>query len=228
VAHITPSRSSLALAAALATTTAAAGAHATPGLGVSQPGLFAPQSSFDAAPSVPDADEAPPPVAPPPKKPAPSTKASVIGEFIRHITDAPGAHITSDYGGRMDPMGDRGSWHSGVDIAAPLGASIFAAAGGVVTVATYDSGCGFMVEIAHKTGMRSRYCHAAALLVEKGEVVDEGQRIAIVGATGEATGPHVHFEVRKKDGRAMDPHAAMKKRLLDAQASTSNARRASR
>ncbi|HEY4222234.1 MAG TPA: M23 family metallopeptidase [Myxococcota bacterium] len=137
------------------------------------------------------------------------------GGLVGMITDAPKARITSDYGVRVDPMSDGLGTHSGVDIGAPYGSNIFAAAAGVVTVATFDTGYGFMVEIQHKNGMRTRYCHASGLLVEKGRTVEAGQKIAIVGSTGRSTGAHVHFEVRNARGVPVDPHSVIRNHALE-------------
>ncbi len=131
------------------------------------------------------------------------------GGLVSLLVDAPGAHITSGYGVRVDPLGGGLSTHTGIDVGAPTGATIHAVAAGRVVQATYDGGYGFMVEIEQADGTRSRYCHASALLVERGAEVSAGDAVALVGSTGRSTGSHVHFEVRKH-GVPMNPLRALR------------------
>lgn len=112
--------------------------------------------------------------------------------------------ITSGFGPRTHPLHGDVRLHAGIDVAAPSGAPIVAAADGVVTSAGSSGGYGLMVAVDHGGGLSTRYAHAAALLVQAGEPVRAGQQIALVGSTGASTGPHLHFEVRV-DGRAQDP-----------------------
>lgn len=86
-------------------------------------------------------------------------------------------------------------YHLGLDIAAPTGTPIKAAAGGTVVQAGYLGSYGQMVAIDHGNGWSTLYAHASKLLVSRGQRVSRGDTIALVGATGNATGPHVHFEV---------------------------------
>lgn len=137
------------------------------------------------------------------------------GELIALIVDSKKARITSDYGIRVDPLSDGLGTHAGIDIAAPYGTSIFAVAAGTVTTSSYHGGNGFMVEIQHADGTRTRYCHASALLVDKGGVVSAGDKIARVGSTGRSTGAHVHFEVRR-NGVPINPHRAVRTLLGNA------------
>ena len=85
--------------------------------------------------------------------------------------------------------------HEGIDLSAPLGAPIRAAAPGRVVFAGKDEGYGNMVEIDHGYGYHTRYAHASRILVHKGEHVERGEVIARVGETGLATGPNLHYEV---------------------------------
>jgi murein DD-endopeptidase MepM/ murein hydrolase activator NlpD len=87
--------------------------------------------------------------------------------------------------------------HTGIDFGAPYGAPIVAAGGGTVILAHYTNGYGNCVVIDHGDGVTTLYGHCSALLVSVDEVVRQGQQIARVGATGMATGPHLHFEVRR-------------------------------
>jgi murein DD-endopeptidase MepM/ murein hydrolase activator NlpD len=112
--------------------------------------------------------------------------------------------ITSTFGARRDPINGRYRKHQGVDIAAPAGSPISAAAEGTVIFAGRQRGYGNTVVIAHADGRQTRYAHAARLLVAAGEQVAAGQTIATVGRTGRATGPHLHFEVAEQ-GRRVNP-----------------------
>jgi hypothetical protein len=107
-------------------------------------------------------------------------------------------------------FGPRGiRFHPGIDLAAPTGTPVGAAAGGRVIFSGFDpGGYGKLVEIAHGHGVVSLYAHLSALSVRVGRAVATGTRIGRVGSTGEATGPHVHFEVRVR-GAAVDPRQAL-------------------
>ena len=85
--------------------------------------------------------------------------------------------------------------HKGIDLCANRGTAIFAAGGGTVTYAGYDSDFGYNVIIKHSNGISTRYAHANSLNVKKGQVVAQGDMIAAVGSTGWSTGNHLHFEV---------------------------------
>lgn len=106
----------------------------------------------------------------------------------------------------FSPYGMRGGrLHAGLDISAPAGTPVRAAAAGVVTYS--DStvrGYGNMVLIDHGNGFVTAYAHNSENLVSPGARVAQGEVIALVGATGNATGPHVHFEVRR-GGRTVNP-----------------------
>jgi murein DD-endopeptidase MepM/ murein hydrolase activator NlpD len=94
--------------------------------------------------------------------------------------------------------------HEGIDVTAPMGSPIEAPAGGVVTDAGWESGYGNTVTIDHGYGIVTKFAHASKLLVKAGQRVQRGQRIALVGNTGLATGPHLHYEVHV-NGRPVDP-----------------------
>ena len=104
--------------------------------------------------------------------------------------------VTSEYGYRNHPSTGKYHFHSGIDIAAPTGSSIVAADGGVVTSAGWNSSMGNYVMISHGNGLVTIYMHASSLCVSTGESVSRGQLIALVGSTGDSTGPHLHFGVR--------------------------------
>jgi murein DD-endopeptidase MepM/ murein hydrolase activator NlpD len=127
--------------------------------------------------------------------------AGAAERLLRPLTDG---WISSGYGMRKDPLDGELRQHNGVDIAASEGTPVKAAADGVVTFSGRQPGYGNMVIIEHAGGIETRYAHNSDNYVRKGEVVEKGQVIAAVGESGRATGPHLHFEVRK-DGVAEDP-----------------------
>ncbi len=109
------------------------------------------------------------------------------------------------YGTVTSRFGKRGrGFHSGLDIGAPTGTPIYAADGGTVTFAGWESGYGYLVKLDHGGGFVTYYGHCSALLTSVGKKVAKGDLIAKVGNTGNSTGPHLHFEVRK-NGVAQDP-----------------------
>lgn len=115
-----------------------------------------------------------------------------------------GGWVSSAYGHRLDPFSGDNSFHSGVDIAVQGGTPIRTVATGVVTRSTWVDGYGYLVEIDHGNGYRTRYAHNRRNLVEVGDIVSKGQTIALVGSTGRSTGNHIHFEVRHRD-QPVDP-----------------------
>jgi len=99
---------------------------------------------------------------------------------------------------------DARGFHPGIDIAAPTGAPVRAAAAGTVTFAGWDPEYGYLVILDHGMGLETRYGHNSRLIVAVGDRVERGQPIAAVGSTGRSSAPHLHLEIRK-DGIAMDP-----------------------
>jgi murein DD-endopeptidase MepM/ murein hydrolase activator NlpD len=144
-----------------------------------QPGHAPPASAEPAAPSAPGASSDP-------------------GE----VTD----HGTSGFGFRTHPITGDHRFHTGVDLRAAEGAPIRAAADGVVKSVGPLGGYGNAVEIDHGDGTSTLYAHASALLVQPGQRVTRGEAVALVGQTGQATGPHLHFELRRHD-HPVDPMA---------------------
>jgi murein DD-endopeptidase MepM/ murein hydrolase activator NlpD len=98
----------------------------------------------------------------------------------------------------------RSGWHGGIDIKAPLGTPVWAAAGGVVITSGVETAYGLVVKIEHRRGFVTVYAHNDVNLVEVGDRVDAGEMIALVGQTGRATTHHVHFEIRY-EGLAYNP-----------------------
>src|SRR5207302_10300842 len=112
--------------------------------------------------------------------------------------------VTSPFGARTSPTTGAQEFHEGIDIGAARGTPIRAAASGTVTFAGQMSGYGNVVILQHAGGLQTRYAHQRAMSVAAGQTVAAGEVIGAVGATGEATGPHLHFEVRL-NGVAVDP-----------------------
>jgi len=115
--------------------------------------------------------------------------------------------ITSYFGWRGSPFSRKGGkreYHDGIDIAAPLGSEVRAAADGVVIKAGWVAGWGRLIKIRHKGGLITSYAHNSRLLVKSGDSVTKGTVIAKVGSSGRSTGPHLHFTI-EKDGKAVDP-----------------------
>ena len=112
--------------------------------------------------------------------------------------------ISSYYGYRTSPGGIGSTFHEGVDIAGDYGTPISATAAGTVMQAGWVGGYGYLVEVKHADGIVTRYGHNSAVLVYEGQHVDQGSMIALMGSTGNSTGPHCHYEVRIH-GEAVDP-----------------------
>jgi murein DD-endopeptidase MepM/ murein hydrolase activator NlpD len=112
--------------------------------------------------------------------------------------------VTSGFGERFHPILHRMRMHDGVDLAAAWGTPILAAADGRVASAGWRGGYGRAVEIVHAGGIETLYGHMSRIAAQPGEAVRQGQVIGYVGASGLATGPHLHYEVHK-DGRLVNP-----------------------
>jgi murein DD-endopeptidase MepM/ murein hydrolase activator NlpD len=108
------------------------------------------------------------------------------------------------FGYRKDPFTRERRFHSGLDLSAPRGTPIYAAAGGTIVHCGYQSGYGKIVEIRHTGTMRTRYAHLHQIKVKTGQTIDASTVIGTVGATGRATGPHLHYEVIK-NGQHVNP-----------------------
>jgi murein DD-endopeptidase MepM/ murein hydrolase activator NlpD len=112
--------------------------------------------------------------------------------------------LTSRTGGRTDPFTGEVDYHPGLDISADKGSPVYATADGTITQAAYSGAYGNLVVIDHKFGIETRYGHLSAFRVARGQTVKRGDLIGLVGATGRATGPHLHYEVRVND-RILNP-----------------------
>lgn len=117
-----------------------------------------------------------------------------------------GAKVTSSFGPRLDPFVRRMAMHTGIDFRASSGTRVKAPASGKVTFAGRNGGYGLMVEIEHTSGIVSRYAHLRRILVKRGEELEVGEAIGLVGSTGRSTGPHLHYELRA-NGKAINPRS---------------------
>lgn len=134
---------------------------------------------------------------------ATDTGASSQGGFV---WPCPSSYtITSEFGGRESPTAGASSNHQGIDIGAPQGSAIVAAASGTVVTAAYSVSAGNYVIISHGNGISTVYMHASALYVSAGQTVSAGESIAAVGSTGYSTGAHLHFGVTV-NGSYVNPH----------------------
>jgi murein DD-endopeptidase MepM/ murein hydrolase activator NlpD len=112
--------------------------------------------------------------------------------------------MSSYFGRRTDPFTGKPANHRGVDFAGKAGAEVIAVADGVVTWSSPRYGFGKLVEINHGNGYATRYAHNSENLVSIGEEVRKGQTVALMGDTGRATGPNLHFEVLR-NGKRVNP-----------------------
>ena len=116
--------------------------------------------------------------------------------------------VTSDYGNRIHPITGLESFHSGRDISADEGTEIRAVFDGTVIATGVGELSGNYVKIDHGSGLVALYCHCSEVCCAEGDEIRKGDIIAAVGETGAATGPHLHFEVRR-DGELIDPSAVL-------------------
>ncbi|MCH7854766.1 MAG: M23 family metallopeptidase, partial [Proteobacteria bacterium] len=112
--------------------------------------------------------------------------------------------MSSYFGRRTDPFTGKPANHRGVDFAGKAGSEVIAVADGVVTWSSSRYGFGKLVEINHGNGYATRYAHNSENLVSVGEEVRKGQTVALMGDTGRATGPNLHFEVLR-NGKRVNP-----------------------
>jgi murein DD-endopeptidase MepM/ murein hydrolase activator NlpD len=110
--------------------------------------------------------------------------------------------VSAGFGWRVNPWPE---FHKGVDLAADYGTPVHAAADGVVRSAGWEGGFGNLVDVDHENGYHTWYAHLSRFAVTAGQRVRKGETIAYVGATGDATGPHLHYQVML-GGQAIDPY----------------------
>ena len=114
------------------------------------------------------------------------------------------SRVTSGFSMRFHPILKTWKWHLGVDFGAPTGTPVRCVGEGVVSFAGQQTGYGNVVQIQHGPNRSTVYAHLSRIDVRRGQHVEQGQRLGAVGATGWATGPHLHFEF-KVDGKQVDP-----------------------
>lgn len=138
----------------------------------------------------------------------PSTIRALRREPPPHAPVRLARPVRAPVGDRFGPRGSR--FHAGIDFPARSGAPVRAARGGIVAFAGWDAGgFGNLVVVRHGRGVRTFYAHLSRLLARRGEHVNAGDRLGTVGATGFATGPHLHLEFQVR-GAAVDPLAALR------------------
>jgi len=121
-----------------------------------------------------------------------------------HLWPTEGGWVSSRFGPRIDPFTGASAYHYGVDIANHYGAPVRAASHGVVTFADKMEDFGYVVDIEHGYGYKTRYAHMSSLTVSVGDVVAVNQEIGRIGSTGHSTGPHLHYEVSRY-GKLINP-----------------------
>lgn len=112
--------------------------------------------------------------------------------------------LTSVYGMREHPIDGENKMHEGVDLAAEIGTDVLAFADGTVDYIGESPAYGMYLQLRHGNGVTTFYAHCSQLCVQKGQKVNMGDVVAKVGDTGNTTGPHLHFEM-KRDGEFLDP-----------------------
>lgn len=148
-------------------------------------------------------------------RPDTGTPQSAGGGYIKPLDG--NFRISSGFGPRRAPTAGASTFHKGVDLAAPTGTPVRATKGGKVSISQHQrngsgrsTGYGNWIEIKHDDGTSSRYGHLNSRDVQVGQRIEAGQLIGTVGNTGTSTGAHLHFEVRNRDGKAVDPQKIMR------------------
>ncbi|MEG1072643.1 MAG: M23 family metallopeptidase [Oscillospiraceae bacterium] len=164
-----------------------------------------------AATVPPVADEPPPTPSPQPTSrpyhgpPLPNRVSMEYRDLGLHETTVPVmGSLTSNYGYRNHPKSGKNEFHYGADIGANTGTEIDAFAAGTVDFIGQSPAYGMYIQLRHDSGVTTFYAHCSKLCKNRGDKVSMGEKIAEVGATGDATGPHLHLEV-KRDGIFYDP-----------------------
>ena len=121
-----------------------------------------------------------------------------------YITPVYGGRLTSGFGPRSAPTAGASTYHRALDWAVPTGTSVYASSGGVVSKAGWGGGYGYVIYIDHEDGKQTRYAHLSRVQVTVGQKVKQGDKIALSGSTGIASGPHLHFEILV-NGTQVDP-----------------------
>lgn len=129
-----------------------------------------------------------------------SEKAENVARFVRPLEGA----ISSGFGMRLHPIKARREMHNGVDIKGDEGEVFLATSSGTVIETGFETTMGNYIRIQHEAGFTSHYMHASKILVKKDQFVNVGEKIGLVGSTGYAQGPHLHFEIRENN-QPIDP-----------------------
>jgi murein DD-endopeptidase MepM/ murein hydrolase activator NlpD len=144
----------------------------------------------------------------------PSRQGAAMLSWLSNTTPSiwpvPG-RINSSFGRRIDPFHGGGSFHPGIDLAAPSGTPVVATGDGVVVDAGWMGGYGKRVEISHgKNGLSTIYAHLTEIFATPGQVIRRGEVVGRAGATGRATSAHLHYEVRYR-GTQVNPYKYLRK-----------------
>lgn len=134
------------------------------------------------------------------------------------------SRVTSGFAMRFHPLLQHWRAHNGVDYSAPTGTPVRAVGGGVVALAGRQNGYGNVVHLQHQNGQSTIYAHLSRIDVREGQRIEQGARIGAVGATGWATGPHLHFEFRV-NGQFQDPLQVARASASDSHRLDGSARR---
>jgi murein DD-endopeptidase MepM/ murein hydrolase activator NlpD len=199
-------RPSRALAPVLATALVAGGMACAPVYSSSvAPGVALPSVS------APSPDRPSPRDAPEGERPVGVLNPALVGaleSLVWPLAADGGGLLSSSYGDRVHPRSGDQRFHGGLDLRARGGAPVYAAADGTVAMSGASGAYGNMVLLDHAGGLQTLYAHHERNLVRAGETVRRGQPIALVGHTGNATGDHLHFEVRWNGG-TVDPRTVL-------------------
>ncbi len=161
---------------------------------------------------------------PAPTAPAGATvrlaQAAAPSVFLKVGYPVEGYPVISPFGLRQLPWEEHGRLHAGVDIAAPAGLPVRAVADGVVTRAGEDGGFGRFVEVRHAAGLLTIYAHLGSIAAEAhaGALIKAGAPLGRIGSSGSSTGAHLHFEIRDRDDRPLDPTAFFDRQFATADA----------
>ncbi len=131
-------------------------------------------------------------------------EAGRAGTLTRFVSPVDGGRVSSGFGPRTAPKPGASTFHKGIDIAAPIGTAVKSAAGGVVIHAGRLGGLGNAIIVDHGGGTITEYGHLSSVLVQRGQRVQQGDRIGAVGNTGISTGPHLDYRVKVR-GKYVDP-----------------------
>ena len=121
------------------------------------------------------------------------------------------SRVSSDFGTRVHPVTGKESFHSGIDLAAPTGTPVVAPTDIQITSAGFQGANGNLVRSVDGQGNTYAFAHLNSINVKPGDTIAQGQQLGTVGSTGRSTGPHLHFGIKDKFGRAIDPENLLKR-----------------